>query len=144
MREHDIEINETYFWRHPIIKHIWCNLEGEIWTSSIVGKKSVFCEDKPIRKLTENSSKFDGYNRYKTCSIGRIEGKLKVKSSHRIIMECILDRLLDRKETVNHINHKHRDNRVSNFEVCSLKENITKYQDFVKNGGEKSIISRCK
>ena len=143
MREHDIEINETYFWKHPVYNHLWCNLQGEIWSSSVKGKKSVFCKDKPIRKLNENRSKFDGNNRYKTCSIGRIKGKIKVKTSHRIIMECILDRILDRKETVNHINHKHRDNRVSNLEVCSLKENIEKYHDFVKFGGEKSNISRC-
>lgn len=48
---------------------------------------------------------------------------------HRLVMECLIGRLLDREELVHHRNHVRHDNRAENLEVMGRPEHAREHGD---------------
>jgi hypothetical protein len=70
--------------------------------------------------------KSKGYYAMRTKHLGVVDGKRKQKRirMHRVVIEHIFGRELQRKEFIDHINHDPLDNRRQNLRVVSHRQNL--------------------
>src|SRR5690606_26681886 len=95
---------------HPIYRHITTDDKGNIYFDG---------------RFIKGTVTRHGYRQY------RVAGKSKL--GHRLVAECILGRVLESSEIVNHKNLDKLDNTPENLEVGSQEDNI---HHFWRNYGQ--------
>lgn len=104
-------------------KEIWKDVvgyEGHYMVSSLGGVKSVkFKKERNLKKIRMNN----GYLASNLCK----KGIQRIKPIHQLVAESFLKhRSIDYKLVINHINFNKSDNRLSNLEIVTPRENTNK------------------
>ena len=116
-----------------VSKEIWksaAGYESKYIVSNLGNIRHILRKDKNLRPSVGTT----GYLTVKVCEIG---GKFKTKRLHRIIAETWLENPFNKKE-VNHKNGIKTDNRVTNLEWVTPKENTA---HSILNGLSKPMTS---
>lgn len=90
--------------KHPVYENISTDLSGNIYSKG---------------NLVKGTITRDGYRQY------QISGKSKL--GHRVVVECILGRVLESFEIINHKNLNRADNSPENLEIGTQGDNIHHY-----------------